>query len=64
MLPNTVEPRPSSCSTCGQPAVHPRISQVKRGKDIVTEAHWICPRCNSRFMSGTVSIVNGETKKN
>jgi DNA-directed RNA polymerase subunit RPC12/RpoP len=63
MLQNKVEPRPSSCVTCGQPAVHPRIMQVKRGKDIVTEAQWICPRCNSRFMSGIVNITS-ETKKN
>jgi DNA-directed RNA polymerase subunit RPC12/RpoP len=64
MLQNTVVPRPSTCTTCGTPAVHPRIVQVNRGKDIVTEAHWVCPRCSNRFLVGTVNITSSETKKN
>jgi hypothetical protein len=59
-----VEPRPVTCNTCGQSAVHPRIITRKQGNDIITEAHWICPKCTNRFMTGTVSIVKGETKKN
>ena len=59
-----VEPRPQTCSTCGQPAVHPRVMKVNRGKDVITEAHWICSRCNSRFMTGVLSIDKGETKQN
>ena len=64
MLQSKVEPRPQSCNTCGQPNVHPRLVQLKRGTDLVTEAHWICPRCSNRFMTGLVSIVSGEKKKN
>jgi len=62
MLQSRVEPRPQSCNTCGQPNVHPRLMKVQRGKDVVTEAHWICPRCSNRFMIGTVSIDSSEKK--
>jgi transposase-like protein len=64
MLQNTIEPRPSSCTTCGQSSVHPRIMQVKRGQNIVTEAHWICPKCNSRFLTGVLNTTpaNGPKK--
>ena len=62
MLQSKVEPRAATCNTCGQPAVHPRMIQTRRGKDIVTEAHWICPRCSNRFMTGLVSIESGEKK--
>ena len=64
MLQNKVEPRPATCTTCGHGPVHPRVSQVRRGKDIITEANWICPRCNSRFLNGVVNIANSENKKN
>jgi hypothetical protein len=60
-----VEPRAQSCTTCGQPSVHPRIMQVQRGKDVITEAHWVCPRCSNRFMTGTLNIQQaGEKKQN
>lgn len=62
MLQHKVEPRPCTCNTCGQPAVHPRLVVVKRGTETITEAHWICPRCSNRFMTGTVSIVSSEKK--
>ena len=57
-----VEPRAQTCTTCGAGPVHPRIVQTKQGKDLVTEAHWVCPRCSNRFMMGTVSIQKGENK--
>jgi len=59
-----VEPRPVTCTTCGQPHVHPRVMRVNNGKNIVNEAHWICPKCSNRFMVGTISIEPGENKKN
>jgi len=59
-----VEPRAVTCSTCGNPAVHPRLMKVKQGDKIVTEAHWVCPRCSNRFMIGTVSIDDGQKAKN
>jgi DNA-directed RNA polymerase subunit RPC12/RpoP len=64
MLQSTVEPRPSTCNTCGFGPVHPRLIKESRGSNIVTEAHWICPRCSSRFMVGVVSIEPREKKQN
>jgi len=50
-----VELRPETCSTCSHPAVHPRTVINTQGKDIITEAHWCCGRCGSRFKIGEVS---------
>lgn len=63
MIP-TVTPRAETCGTCGNPSVHPRVMQVQRGSSVVTEAHWICPRCTNRFKVGTVNIDNREKKQN
>ena len=60
----TVAPRPETCNTCGQSPVHPRVMKVSRGTQVVTEAHWICSRCNNRFKIGTISIDSSEKKKN
>ena len=62
MIP-TVEPRPETCGTCGQPHVHPKVMRVQRGTEVVLEAHWIWPRCTNRFKVGTVRISD-EKKQN
>ena len=60
----TVSPRPENCHICGHGPVHPRMMQVTKVDKIVTEAHWICPKCSGRFKIGTVSIQDREQKKN
>ena len=61
----TVVPRAEACHICGQPGVHPRTFTVNKGSKIVTEAHWICPKCSGRFKIGIVNIQEQrEQKKN
>ena len=56
--------RPERCHICGNASVHPRAVKVTRGNQVITEAHWICPKCSGRFKVGTVSIETREQKKN
>ena len=58
----SVTPRPETCSTCGQPFVRPKIVKVNHGATVVTEAHWICPRCSNRFKIGSVDTTPSEKK--
>lgn len=50
-----IEPRPQSCTHCGS-YTSPRliVRDVPAASTTVTEAHYICPRCNNRFMIGRV----------
>lgn len=58
-----VHPRPEKCHICGYGPVHPRIMRVNRGKEIINEAQWLCPKCSGRFKVGVVSIENSEQTK-
>lgn len=48
-----VAPRPQNC-LCGA-LTRPQIRQYKHAGELVTEAHWVCPRCTQRFKIGEVS---------
>lgn len=62
MLQSRVQPRVANCTTCGHPSIHPRIVKFSRGKELVTEAHWVCPRCSSKFMTGVINVETSEKK--
>jgi ribosomal protein L37E len=51
-------PRPIQCTTCGMPGNTPQIRTRRTAVKIVTEAHYICRRCSSRFRVG---ILKEET---
>lgn len=50
-----IDPRAQSCTHCGS-YTRPKLitHQVPAANTTVTEAHYICPRCNNRFMIGRV----------
>jgi hypothetical protein len=42
-----IENRPIGCNMCGYNPVFGREDTYKRGRSIVTECRWVCPRCNN-----------------
>ena len=50
-----LKPIPQSCTHCGATA-RPRINNIPTSDPniVVQEAHWVCGRCNNRFLIGRV----------
>lgn len=50
-----IDPRMQACTHCGSPT-NPKLltKSVPAANTTVTEAHYICARCNNRFMIGRV----------
>ncbi len=57
-----------SCNACGMTNVQPREERYydRYSRETVTEAVWVCPKCNTRFSAGEVSRVkdNEHTQEN
>ncbi len=53
-MENIAAPRPSACTFCNA-SVSPKVITVKKGNNMVTEAHYICSRCGNRFRIGILS---------
>lgn len=50
-----LKPVPQACTHCGA-NTRPKINNIRTSDPsvVVQEAHWVCGRCNNRFLIGRV----------
>lgn len=65
MLQSVEQLNPMSCHICGAGPWKPRTDTYQNRGQIVTEATWICGRCNSKFNNGIISTedIKNDQKK-